>query len=987
MFVLISRSAYACLTSVRLLSVGQRGCAVLAMQNVVRPDSRVRRGPSSDSLRPARAHRLPSSSRIDLNPLPASAPSANMSAITTATAAHTRDSSSTASWYPYVQAICQSLSYFCVFSALHSAQAFHVPLLALPAYLIAFLFFFFAARLPFSIARIFLKRPAARSALITIAVLYLISFATCSYALTYLGLLRALIAFGAYPTLARLVSSLCATSPSRHPIFFTQPLALAPLFFTTLAFVLLAHDATGGRIPPSHAAHVRDRVLRNPTARLVHEKFQKLSTRVSNSLQNQTLSSYRIPMYANRQTRRWQRVRSGQRKLNTRDTDSQHNAGPRPMSDLDPPRRRRLLSIIKGDQNNTLNDSNPLTVTNSEKPPSSQHLRQPTLNSSHLTNSSSTSKDIPASESQRDITQNQSSTDLKQLNGLRRNDHLNVSNNGVLQLPAMSAVVALLFAVLSPLANQLASDYTDRLVADQCDALSIISLAFCFCTLSLLVYYVCFAFYINLSGHTSSGLSPDLFWKGVVTGACFFIIPISLRCYTTGVWRRNKHPVRPHKGVAFSFPRLSLSMFNIGTASPPVLVTYLVALVSLLLWRVTGITSFPRAESLSFFSTSSAILLVLVSRMERMQLRSRVRRDTAFNRQRSSGTYTDLSVFMTKRGALYLRHRVRSLWETTMVFVRVIRDLSVHARSNRASWQVLNFLVLQSGMAVTELIYASATHTTGLFSISADNFFCSIALAVGLFAIRMSSRKASLMYSYGYSRVESVCGFANGIMLIYVAMLIVLESLDRVTIQGRTAFGRAFSVCLFGIIGNGLGLYFFPPETRRENHNVQGIYLHILANTLAFASVAVSATTTALSPEWQTVDVVMATIVACGVVAFAIPLIARSGCLLLLMVSNERRSTLQSVEERLASIPGVRQCSRLRIWNLTPSSLVASVKLEIEKDNDNLHYEVLSNARSIFAMMGIPASQCTIQVSCPGTDEIVSNGAIFCPVDESEKGV
>lgn len=385
---------------------------------------------------------------------------------------------------------------------------------------------------------------------------------------------------------------------------------------------------------------------------------------------------------------------------------------------------------------------------------------------------------------------------------------------------------------------------------------------------------------------------------------------------------------------------------------------FTVALIHVFKW-----TTSRNAESVTLFSALSGLLLLLASRRDLHLAGLRPQKDLSRSRPAMSSGRIKLTSIVWKGGMTFMRHFGKTIREGIANAVVAMADLGAHARTNRASWQVLNFLVLQSGMAVVELIYASATHARGLFSISADNLFCSIALAIGLLAIRVSVRKSSSSFTYGYSRIESVCGFANGIMLIYVAVLIVLEAFERVAIGSSGAVGRAFSVCLFGIVGNGLGLYFFPPETRRENHNVQGIYLHIVANTLAFASVAVSTATTAVVPEWRTVDIGMAIVVAFGVVGFSIPLIVRSGRLLLLMVPREKVAAMECVEDRLLCIGGVCVVSGLRIWNLTPNCVIASVRLEVERDSDSLHGEVLAASREVFALMGIAASQCTIQIS------------------------
>lgn len=869
--------------------------------------------------------------------------------------------------------MCQSFSYFALFFALRLDSMLHPVLVSFLASLSAFLFFFLKAGFPISAFQFYFNRSASRSALTCISVLYFYAILSASYAIRHLGPVRALFTFAAYPALSRFLVTLYTSATHRRPLGPTTTIALVPLFLSTVALVILAHDATGGRIPPAHAAHMRDRVLRNPTARLVHEKFRNISTRVSHSLHNQTLSTYRIPVYSNRRKGRFRRMQTKQRNVESNsDTVSQDHADTQSISDPKLHQRRRLLTIVgAGDSNNTDQNTTELLKSYSKASSSTKDIkpnkRTVSILASNMTNSNS------VSSSDR-LTLNSSSTLSTSLetNDISADDY--VQNSGteedVLQLPAFKAILSLIFAVSSPLADRLATDLFERMSPEIGDPVAFISLVFCACSLSLLFYFILLSLYLNLSADTpfSIDFPSNFIGKGALVGLCYFIIPISLLCRSAGYWHKSTQTGRPLKGTPLLLPFLNVYLFNIPTAHPPVSVLYPVSLISLYMVRVFGWDTSSYTKPLSFFSAFSALLMLLVSYMEKVQMKPLHSRDPSSGRQQSSSrNHERLSILFVKRWRVFVRKSIHSLSEAIRKISSVMVDLGVHARSNRASWQVLNFFVLQSGMAIAEVIFAMATHASGLFSISADNFFCSIALAVGLLATRLSSRKASAMYSYGFSRIESVCGFANGIMLIYVAMLIVLESLERAAVHGRVAVGRAFSVCLFGIIGNSLGLYFFPPESRRENHNVQGIYLHILANTLAFSSVALSTATTAILSKWRAMDVGIAVAVACFVVAFAIPLIIRSAWLLLLVVCNEKRDALQSVEDQLRAIPGVTKSTSLRVWNLTPNCIVASVKLEVEKDCDILHNDVLSNARSVFALIGIPASQCTIQISCEDT--------------------
>eukprot|EP00173_Palmaria_palmata_P002945 Plantae.Rhodophyta-Palmaria_palmata.ctg3060.p1 GENE.Plantae.Rhodophyta-Palmaria_palmata.ctg3060~~Plantae.Rhodophyta-Palmaria_palmata.ctg3060.p1 ORF type:complete len:334 (-),score=36.12 Plantae.Rhodophyta-Palmaria_palmata.ctg3060:191-1087(-) len=275
---------------------------------------------------------------------------------------------------------------------------------------------------------------------------------------------------------------------------------------------------------------------------------------------------------------------------------------------------------------------------------------------------------------------------------------------------------------------------------------------------------------------------------------------------------------------------------------------------------------------------------------------------------------------------------------------------------------------MQSGMVVVETSYAFVTDSVGLVSISADNLFCCLALAAGLFAIRItaSHNKPSAKFSFGLARLESLCGFVNGILLLVVAVLLMLEAINRVVDPKLIDSNHIFAVCLVGIVGNGLGLVFFPPESRRENHNVQSIYLHIWANTLAYAGVSMSAVVLELNPALRVSELVVAFFVAAVVVLSSVPLLIRSSRLLLNQPAAERMADIEQTRAALSALSGVVDIPEFRVWNLTPTSMVLILHIVLTRDTSVDEQDVFQQARSLCFQLGAPITQTTIQITRVG---------------------
>ena len=67
--------------------------------------------------------------------------------------------------------------------------------------------------------------------------------------------------------------------------------------------------------------------------------------------------------------------------------------------------------------------------------------------------------------------------------------------------------------------------------------------------------------------------------------------------------------------------------------------------------------------------------------------------------------------------------------------------------------------------------YGVVTGSLGLLSDSVHMFFDCIALGVGLCAAVMSKWPPSIRFPYGFGKMDTLAGFANGVFLLYVLLL------------------------------------------------------------------------------------------------------------------------------------------------------------------------------------------------------------------------
>lgn len=126
-----------------------------------------------------------------------------------------------------------------------------------------------------------------------------------------------------------------------------------------------------------------------------------------------------------------------------------------------------------------------------------------------------------------------------------------------------------------------------------------------------------------------------------------------------------------------------------------------------------------------------------------------------------------------------------------------------------------------------QAVYGYLTDSLGLLSDSIHMFFDCVALAVGLFAAVMSKWPPSERFPYGFGKIETLSGFANGVFLMYVlnmrrlelsansvyrliSLEIMFEAFERL-LEGRETkrLQELFIVSSLGLAVNLLGIFAF----------------------------------------------------------------------------------------------------------------------------------------------------------------------------------
>ncbi|WVQ93508.1 hypothetical protein IAU59_000582 [Kwoniella sp. CBS 9459] len=123
------------------------------------------------------------------------------------------------------------------------------------------------------------------------------------------------------------------------------------------------------------------------------------------------------------------------------------------------------------------------------------------------------------------------------------------------------------------------------------------------------------------------------------------------------------------------------------------------------------------------------------------------------------------------------------------------------------SSKIFYFLLLNLAYMFVQMVYGVFTNSLGLISDAIHMLFDCLGLAVGLWASVAATWKPDGRYTFGYSRVETLSGFANGCFLILISIFIIFEGIQRVLDPPEMETHQLLLVSGIGLAINLWGMY------------------------------------------------------------------------------------------------------------------------------------------------------------------------------------
>ncbi|WP_431133008.1 cation diffusion facilitator family transporter [Psychroserpens mesophilus] len=251
-----------------------------------------------------------------------------------------------------------------------------------------------------------------------------------------------------------------------------------------------------------------------------------------------------------------------------------------------------------------------------------------------------------------------------------------------------------------------------------------------------------------------------------------------------------------------------------------------------------------------------------------------------------------------------------------------------HSHNDLKGRNLLISIVLNIVITVAQVIGGLLSGSLSLLSDALHNFSDVISLIISYIADRLSKQKASLKKTFGYKRAEILAAFINAATLIIVAVLLIIEAVERFLNPQEIESNVVIWLSFVAILGNGFSVLLLKKDSH-TNMNMKSAYLHLLTDMMASVAVLIGGL---LMKYYQLfwVDSVLTFVIAMYLIIMGYNLLKDS--FKVLMLFTPESIEVEDIVNVLQNIELIKNVHHVHIWQLNEEEIHLEAHIDFKKD-------------------------------------------------------
>jgi cobalt-zinc-cadmium efflux system protein len=263
-----------------------------------------------------------------------------------------------------------------------------------------------------------------------------------------------------------------------------------------------------------------------------------------------------------------------------------------------------------------------------------------------------------------------------------------------------------------------------------------------------------------------------------------------------------------------------------------------------------------------------------------------------------------------------------------------------HRHPPQSARMMILALVVTLGYALVEFIAGTAFHSLALMSDAGHMLSDALALGLAAFASWVGNRTAGARHSYGFARAEIVAAFVNGLAMLVIVVVIVVESVGRLLDPQPVSGLGVIVVAFIGLLANLLVAYII--GRGEHNLNTRAALLHVIGDLIGSVA-AITAGAVIYYTGWQPIDALLSLVIGVLILGSTVRLVLDA--LHVLMEGVPAGLRIEEIGRALGALAGVSAVHDLHVWNISSGQVALSAHVDL--DNLDGWAPLLESARQM----------------------------------------
>lgn len=240
-------------------------------------------------------------------------------------------------------------------------------------------------------------------------------------------------------------------------------------------------------------------------------------------------------------------------------------------------------------------------------------------------------------------------------------------------------------------------------------------------------------------------------------------------------------------------------------------------------------------------------------------------------------------------------------------------------------------------ITVAQVIGGLISGSLSLLSDALHNFSDVLSLIVSYIANLLSKKPSSTNKTFGYKRAEIIAAFVNAATLIIVAIILIMEAIERFQNPQDVESNMVIWLSILGIAANGFSVLLLKKDADR-NMNMKSAYLHLLTDMMASVAVLIGGLLMKFYQMYW-VDPALTLVIAVYLIYMGYDLLKQSTRVLMLFTPGTIK--VQEIVEAIKKIEPIKNVHDVHVWQLNEDEVHLEAHIDFNEDIRLSEFDVI----------------------------------------------